>query len=154
MAWGTGSAVHLSPMASSSGPDRATVSPVPIGTRYQGVSVGKATASYAEVVEGIRATIAAYTHALDDGRAADVVATYCPDGVFDLPGTGTFEGHDVLLETYTAWAPRRPQRHLVLNTHITDWSDDEATALSDVVMILEAKDGGWSIQFVARYRDL
>ena len=115
--------------------------------------MGEATTSYAEVVEGIRATIAKYTHALDDGRAADVVATYCPDGVFDLPGTGTFEGHEVLLETYTAWAPRRPQRHLVLNTHVDEWSADEATALSDVVMILEGKER-WNIQFVARYRDV
>ena len=114
--------------------------------------MGEATTTYADVVEGIRATIAEYTHALDDGRAADVVATYCPDGVFDLPGTGTYEGHEALLATYTAWAPRRPQRHLVLNTHVDDWSADEATALSDVVMILEGKDG-WNIQFVARYRD-
>ena len=109
--------------------------------------------TYADVVEGIRATIAAYTHALDDGRADDVVATYCPEGVFDMPGTGTFEGHDALREAYVGWAPRRPQRHLVLNTHVTDWDDQEATALSDVVFIIEGKEG-WSIQFVARYRDV
>ena len=115
--------------------------------------MGEATTSYAEVVEGIRATIARYTHALDDGRVEDVVATYCSDGVFDFPGTGTFEGHDALRETYTAWAPRRPQRHLVLNTHVDEWSAEEATSLSDVVMILEGK-SGWSIQFVARYRDV
>ena len=108
---------------------------------------------YAEVVEGVRATIAAYTHALDDGRTDDVVATYCADGVFDMPGTGTFKGRDALHDAYEKWTPRRPQRHLVLNTHVTDWSEDEASALSDVVFILEGKEG-WAIQFVARYRDV
>ena len=107
---------------------------------------------YAEVVEGIRATIAAYTHALDDGRTDDVVATYCPDGAFEMPDVGTFVGHDALREAYAGWAPRRPQRHLVVNTHVTEWNDREASALSDVVFILQGKDG-WAIQFVARYRD-
>jgi 3-phenylpropionate/cinnamic acid dioxygenase small subunit len=107
---------------------------------------------YAEVVEGIRATIAAYTHALDDGRTDDVVATYCADGVFEMPDVGTFEGHDALREAYAGWPPRRPQRHLVVNTHVTEWNDHEASALSDVVFILQGKDG-WAIQVVARYRD-
>jgi ketosteroid isomerase-like protein len=111
------------------------------------------TTTFAEVAEAVRATIAAYTHALDDGRVDDVVATYCPDGVFDLPGTGTFEGHDALRQAYDGWRPRRPQRHLVVNTHVTDWSDDEATALSDVVLILEGS-SGWGVQFVSRYRDV
>lgn len=108
--------------------------------------------TYAEVVEGVRATIAAYTHALDDGRVDDVVATYCLDGVFDMPEVGTFEGHDALRAAYEGWRPRKPQRHLVVNTHVTDWDDDEATALSDVVFILEGSDG-WGVQLVARYRD-
>lgn len=111
------------------------------------------TSTYAEVVEGICATIAAYTHALDDGRTEDVLATYCPDGAFELPGTGTFEGHDALRTAYEGWTPRRPQRHLVSNTLVTDWDDHEATATSDVVLVLEGKDG-WAVQFVARYRDV
>jgi hypothetical protein len=108
--------------------------------------------SYAELVEGVRATIAAYTHALDDGRTDDVVATYCADGTFDMPGLGTFEGHDALRSAYAEWVPRKPQRHLVLNTHVTDWSATEATALSDVVLIVQGS-SGWSVQFVARYLD-
>jgi ketosteroid isomerase-like protein len=116
------------------------------------VAVDQAT-TYAEVVEGIRATIAAYTHALDDGRTDDVVATYCPDGVFELAGTGTFEGHEALRETYGAWTPRKPQRHLVVNTLVSDWNAHEATATSDVVLIVEGREG-WAVQFVARYRDL
>ena len=108
---------------------------------------------FADVAEGVRATIAEYTHALDDGRTDDVVATYCPDGTFDLPGTGTFSGHDALRETYAGWVPRSPQRHLVTNTLVTDWSDDEARAVSDVVLLAAGRDG-WSPVFVARYSDV
>ncbi len=108
--------------------------------------------TYAEAAEGIRATIARYTQALDDGRTDDIVATYCPDGVFDMPGMGTFEGHEALREAYTGWQPTRPQRHLVLNTVITDWDEHEARTVSDVVFILQGS-SGWSIQFVARYHD-
>src|SRR5207302_1445522 len=94
------------------------------------------TTTYAEVVEGIRATIAAYTQALDDGRTDDVVATFCPDGVSEVAGMGTYEGHDALREAYAGWKPRRPQRHLVLNTLVTDWNDHEAEAISDVVFVM------------------
>ncbi len=110
------------------------------------------TTTFAEVAEGVRATIAEYTQALDDGRTDDVVATYCPDGIFDMPDLGTFEGHDALREAYARWTPRRPQRHLVVNTLVTDWDDHEAEAISDVVFILQGDDG-WAIQFVARYTD-
>jgi len=107
---------------------------------------------YADVVEGVRATIAAYTHALDDGRTDDVVATFCPDGVCAIPGMGTHTGHDALRAAYDAWKPRRPQRHLVVNTLVTDWDDREATAISDVIFILQGK-SGWAIQVVGRYHD-
>jgi hypothetical protein len=108
---------------------------------------------YADVVEGVRATIAAYTHALDDGRTDDVVATFCRDGVCDIPGLGAHEGHDALRAAYAQWTPRRPQRHLVLNTLVTGWSDREAAATSDVIFLL-LNDSGWSIQLVGRYHDL
>jgi ketosteroid isomerase-like protein len=108
--------------------------------------------TFAEVAEGVRATIATYTQALDDGRTDDVVATFCPDGVCDIPGMGTHEGHDALRAAYAGWAPRRPQRHLVLNTHVTGWSGDAAEAISDVVFIREGG-SGWAIQLVGRYHD-
>jgi len=108
--------------------------------------------TFAAVAEGVRATIAAYTQALDDGRTDDVVATFCPDGVCDIPGMGTHEGHDALRAAYAGWAPRRPQRHLVLNTLVTEWGNDEAEAISDVVFILLGK-SGWAIQLVGRYHD-
>ena len=107
---------------------------------------------FAEVVEGVRATIAAYTQALDDGRTDDVVATFCADGVSEIAGQGCYAGHDALRAAYSKWTPRRPQRHLVLNTLVTDWNDHEAHAVSDVVMILPGS-SGWSIQFVAKYHD-
>ncbi len=106
----------------------------------------------AEVSEGVRAALAAYTQALDDGRTDDVVATFCADGGCAIPGLGTYQGHDALREAYSAWAPKRPQRHLVLNTLITEWDDTEATAISDVVFLLLGS-SGWSIQLVGRYHD-
>jgi ketosteroid isomerase-like protein len=108
--------------------------------------------SYADVVEGVRAAIAAYTHALDDGRTDDVIATFWADGASDVPGAGLIEGHDALRAAYARWVPRRPQRHLVSNTLVTEWTDDSASATSDVVFLLQGKDG-WSVQMVGRYAD-
>ena len=110
------------------------------------------TTTFGEVVEGIRATIAAYTQALDDGRTDDVLATFCSDGGIEIPGQGTFEGLDALREAYAGWVPRRPQRHLVVNTLVSDWNDHEAIATSDIVLLVEGKEG-WAVGFVARYRD-
>ena len=108
--------------------------------------------TYAEVVEGVRAAIAAYTQALDDGRTNDVVATFCRDGVCDIPGMGTHVGHDALRAAYSRWKPQRPQRHLVVNTLVTAWNDHEANAISDVIFILQG-DSGWAVQLVGRYHD-
>jgi hypothetical protein len=108
--------------------------------------------AYADVVEGVRATIAAYTHALDDGRTDDVVATFCPDGVVEIPGMGTHVGHDALRQAYAKWKPRQPQRHLVVNTLVTNWNEQEAGAISDVIFLLQG-DAGWAVQVVGRYHD-
>ena len=110
-------------------------------------------ATYAEVVEGVRAALAAYTQAVDDGRTDDVVATFCPDGGCDIPGLGAHRGHEALRAAYARVVPRRPQRHLVLNTLVTEWDDDEVHATSDVVFILLGK-AGWGIQLVGRYDDV
>jgi hypothetical protein len=109
--------------------------------------------THAEVVEGVRAAIAAYALALDDGRTDDIVATFCPDGSCDIPGMGTHEGHDALREAYARLAPRRPQRHVVANTLVTDWNDREASAVSDVIFLLKG-DAGWAVQLVGRYHDV
>ena len=42
--------------------------------------------TFADVAEGVRAAIAAYTLALDDGRTDDVIATFCSDGTVDRSG--------------------------------------------------------------------
>jgi SnoaL-like domain len=109
--------------------------------------------TYAVVVEGVRATLAAYVHALDDGRTDDVVATFCADGSFQSPGLGLHEGHEALRAAYASWAPRRPQRHLIVNTHVAEWDEHEARAVSDVIFILLGN-AGWSIQLVGRYDDV
>jgi len=108
---------------------------------------------FADVAEGVRAAIAEYTHAMDDGRTEDILATFCPDGSVDLPGMGTPSGHDELRAAYDKVAPRVPQRHLVTNTHVHTWSDDEARATSDVVFLLK-QDDGWSVFLVGRYEDV
>jgi hypothetical protein len=108
--------------------------------------------TYADVVAGVSATIAAYTQALDDGRADDVVATFCPDGGCDIPGLGSYQGREALRAAYARWTPRQPQRHLVVNTLVTEWGDRDAKATSDVVFLLK-EDTGWSVRLVGRYHD-
>ena len=110
-------------------------------------------ATYADVVEGVRATLAAYTHALDDGRTDDIVATFCTDCVVDIPGMGSHAGIDALRAAYTKWKPRKPQRHIVVNTLVTAWGDQEANAVSDVIFLLQGE-AGWAIQVVGRYHDV
>ena len=109
--------------------------------------------SLADVTAGIGATLAAYTHALDDGRTDDVVATFCPDGSCDMPGLGHHVGHDALRAAYERVAPTLPQRHLVFNTFVTGRSEQEAHATSDVVLLLKIEDR-WRVQLVGRYDDV
>ncbi len=113
----------------------------------------EADSTYAAVVAAVGATIARYTHALDDGRTDDLVATFCPDGWCDMPGLGRHEGRHALRQAYGRFTPRVPQRHLVLNTHVTEWSTTEARATSDVVLLTKG-DVGWAVQVVGRYHDV
>ena len=107
----------------------------------------------ADVAEGVRTTLAVYTQALDDGRTDDVVATFCPDGSVEMPGAGRFEGHADLQAAYEQWKPVGPQRHLVLNTVVTEWDADVARATSDFVFIF-SRGGKWSVELVGRYHDV
>lgn len=109
--------------------------------------------SRAQVTAGVQAAIATYTHALDDGRTEDVVATFCPDGGCDIPGLGTHEGHDALRAAYGGWSPGAPYRHLVTNTLVTEWTEDEAHATSDLAFLLKGDDG-WAVLAVGRYHDV
>ncbi|WP_420639733.1 nuclear transport factor 2 family protein [Candidatus Poriferisocius sp.] len=106
----------------------------------------------AATAEGVRSTIARYAQALDDGRTDDLVATFCPDGVCELPGFGTFTGHAEIAEAFARWRPVKPQRHLVANTALAARSVDEVDAVSDLVFTVLDK-GAWSIVMVGRYHD-
>jgi len=55
-----------------------------------------ATASYAAASAGVRAVIAAYAQAIDDGRHAEVAAMFCPEGSIDLPSAGVVTGREAL----------------------------------------------------------
>jgi len=115
--------------------------------------MGTEAVAYADVVEGVRAAIARYAHAVDDGRADDVVATFCPDGSADIPGAGAVTGTEALRAFFGGLAPGRPSRHVVVNTHVTDWDAGQATAISDLIVLGRAADGTWSVHLVGRYRD-
>ena len=106
----------------------------------------------ADVAEAVRAAIAAYTHALDDGRTDDIVAMFCADGSSDMPGYTVAHGHDALRDLYENFKPSGAQRHFVANTLVTDSNEHEATAISDVVLLV-CTDGRWSVMFVGRYHD-
>ena len=109
--------------------------------------------TFTDVSEGVRRTIAAYAQALDDGRTDDVVATFCADGVLDMPGMGVHEGHDALRAAFGGWKPRGAQRHLVVNTLVTAWDEREASAVSDIVFLAQGKEG-WAVHLVGRYDDV
>ena len=49
--------------------------------------------------------------------------------------------------------PAAPQRHLVLNTHVEWWDEQEAHASSDVVLLLKGSER-WSVRLVGRYHDI
>jgi uncharacterized protein (TIGR02246 family) len=107
---------------------------------------------FADVVEGVRAVIAAHAQAQDDGRTDDLVAVYCDDAVVEVPGMGTFDGRDAIHAAFKGWEPQAPQKHVVSSTLVTSWSDEQAASTSDVVFVLKG-DGGWAVQVVARYHD-
>jgi len=106
----------------------------------------------ASVRAGVQSAIAAYAQALDSGRVDDLVDLFTPDGVSDIAGVGTFEGHDALRASYAGFVPKRPQLHLVSNTVITSWTDDEATAISDLVFF-QRGGSGWAVKIVGHYHD-
>lgn len=104
------------------------------------------------VAAGVQSVIAAYAHALDEGRVAELVELFWPDGVAEITGVGTFEGHDAISEGFAAFVPAQPQLHLVANTVVTTWTEYEATAVSNLAF-LQRGDAGWAVQLVGRYDD-
>jgi hypothetical protein len=108
--------------------------------------------SYGDVFAGVMSAIAKYNHAIDDGRTDDAVATYCSDGSCDIPGLGAAQGHEALRAAYTLVEPKVPQRHMVSGTHLTDWSADKASAVSDFAFLIK-RDGVWGVLLTGRYTD-
>jgi len=100
----------------------------------------------------VQATIAAYAQALDAGRTDDLVELFCPDGISEIAGSGTFEGHEAIRAAYARWQPTTPQRHLVANTVVTSWDGDDATAVSDLAL-LRRDPSGWVVALAGRYED-
>lgn len=101
---------------------------------------------------GVRAVLGAHAQAQDAGRTDDVVALYTPDAVLEIPGMDPIEGHDAIRDAFKAWAPPQPQLHLVSNTAVTSFTEDEATAVSDVAF-LQCGEAGWTVQLVGHYDD-
>jgi hypothetical protein len=118
-----------------------------------GGNMGVAVLTYAQVAGGIRSTIAAYAQAVDDGRPDDIVTTFCPDGSVDLPGASGFEGHGAIRAMFSGLAPQLSSRHVVVNIHVTEWSDDRAKAISDLAVVSRDAESGWGVQLVGRYLD-
>jgi hypothetical protein len=115
--------------------------------------MGTEAVTYADVVTGVRAAIARYAHAVDDGRPDDVVATFCPDGSADIPGAGIVTGTEALRAFFSGQAPRGLSRHVVVNTLVTEWDAGQATAISDLIVLGRAPERGWSVHLVGRYHD-
>src|SRR6516162_7613874 len=97
--------------------------------------MSRVSPAYAQAGTDIRDVIAAYAQALDDGRTDDVVATFCPDATVSLPGIDVLRGHEAIHAAYATMKPRRPQRHVVANTVVSDVDDDTARATSDVLVL-------------------
>jgi len=107
-------------------------------------------ATFADVAEGVRATLAAYVHALDDG-APRTSSPVLPRRRVRDPGQGTYEGHDALRAAYEGWKPERPAPPRPQHPR-ERVDDDEARALSDVVFLVRI-DGAWTTRLVGRYDD-
>jgi hypothetical protein len=123
---------------------------VPIGQhRYAGAM----TVSEPSVVAAVQALVATYAQALDSGRTDDLVELFCPDGVSEIAGIGTYEGHEAIRTAAARWRSAQPQRHFVANTVVTSWEGDEATAASDLAL-LQRGPTGWTVALVGGYEDV
>jgi SnoaL-like domain len=116
------------------------------------VPMAAGSSSKAAVAVGIQQAIAAYTHALDDGRTDDLVATFCDEGGAEFPSQPPAHGRAALHELYSKVKPQGPQRHVITNIVMTEWNDDRAAAVSDLVFFRRT-DAGWVPGLVGRYED-
>ncbi|AZG45946.1 nuclear transport factor 2 family protein [Gordonia insulae] len=108
--------------------------------------------SNADTIYGVHNTIAEYAHALDDGRADDVAALFCIDGISDISAVGRYEGREEIRAGYARLAPTSPQRHLVSNVVVTPLGTGEARASSDFLFLARG-DAGWAAVVAGHYDD-
>jgi ketosteroid isomerase-like protein len=109
--------------------------------------------SYADVFAGVYAAVAAHAQHQDAGNTDGIMALYTADAVLEVPGMGAFEGADAIRAAWDDWKPKGLQRHMPVNIVITGWTEQEARATTDVVFLAQGE-AGWSVQIVARYRDV
>ena len=107
--------------------------------------------------EGVRHTIASYTHAADHGRFEDVAALFAADGVLEVHGTGGARavGRDEILDFFrgvgsdvVATAPPGRMQHHVTSVRVDVVSSTEATATSYFTVMTGAGVDHWG-----RYTD-
>lgn len=100
----------------------------------------------------IRRTLALYCHHVDDGRFADLVDLFAPDGSFVREQT-TSTGRAELLRFFEERQGQVEQRgrHMTLNT-VVDLDGDTARARSDFVF-LKLVDGKPTPALAGRYHD-
>lgn len=113
-----------------------------------------ATASYTTTVAGVRAVVAAYAQAVDDGRHRDIADMFCEDGSIDLPAAGLVAGREAVYAVLRGGPPPSRSRHVVTSTHVTRWSADHAVAISDLVVVGRGDSVPWNFRSVGRYFDL
>lgn len=111
------------------------------------------TSAEASLAVSVQAAVAAYAQALDADRVDDIVELFWPDGVAEITGVGTFEGHDAIRAGYANFSPTQPQLHFVGNTVVTSSTDDEATAVSNLAFF-QRDESGWAVRLVGRYDDV
>ena len=106
---------------------------------------------FADVAEAVRPP-SPYTRPSTTGGPTTSSPRSALDGVCDIPGMGTHESHDALREALRGLDPRRPQRHLVLNT-LDHLEQRRGRGGERMRSSSREGEGPGSIQLVGRYQD-
>jgi 3-phenylpropionate/cinnamic acid dioxygenase small subunit len=100
-----------------------------------------------------------YALAYDEADIEALVACFTPDASFATnSGADAVVGAAALREFYASTRGRRAElgqqpRHLVNNVRLEQHGDDEAVAVSYMVLIVTQADGSAGVECTGRYRD-